>query len=71
LSWRRWQPGRPPPAALGHDGALPGYASIALTSRHGRRQAVVLVDPITESDTVGNRAAQAAYTRLIATAYCG
>jgi len=56
LSWPRWQPGRPPPAALGHDGALPGYASIAPTSRHGRRQAVVLVDSITEPETVGNRA---------------
>jgi D-alanyl-D-alanine carboxypeptidase len=57
--------------AFGHDGELPGYASLALNGRHGRRQAVVLVNSNTPSETVGPPAAQAAYTRLIATAFCG
>jgi D-alanyl-D-alanine carboxypeptidase len=58
-------------AAYGHDGELPGYASLALNGRQGRRQAVVLVNSNTPSETVGPPAAQAAYNRLIATAFCG
>lgn len=57
--------------AFGHDGELPGYASLALNGRHGSRQAVVLVNSNTPAETVGPPAAQAAYTRLIATAFCG
>jgi D-alanyl-D-alanine carboxypeptidase len=57
--------------ALGHDGSLPGYTSLALTGRHGRRQAVVLVNSNTPSEAIGPPAAQAAYNRLIATAFCG
>jgi D-alanyl-D-alanine carboxypeptidase len=57
--------------AYGHDGALPGYKSLALAGRDARRQAVVLVNSITEAETVGGPAAQAAYNRLIATALCG
>jgi hypothetical protein len=44
-------------AAYGHDGSLPGYASLALTSRRARRQAVVLVNSNTESEAVGSPAA--------------
>jgi D-alanyl-D-alanine carboxypeptidase len=57
--------------AFGHDGELPGYASLALNGRHGRRQAIVLVNSNTPSETVGPPAAQSAYTRLVATAFCG
>jgi D-alanyl-D-alanine carboxypeptidase len=57
--------------AYGHDGSVPGYASLALTGRHGRRQAVILVNSNTPSETVGPPAAQAAYNRLVATAFCG
>jgi D-alanyl-D-alanine carboxypeptidase len=55
----------------GHNGAVPGYYSLALNSRDGRRQAVVLVNSITEQETVGDARAQAAYNRLVGTAVCG
>jgi len=56
---------------IGHDGAVPGYASLALNDARGRRQAVILVNTITDQETVGGPAAQAAYARLVATAVCG
>ena len=57
--------------AYGHNGALPGYYSLALNSRDGSRQAVLLVNSITEAETVGDARAQAAFNRLAQTAVCG
>jgi D-alanyl-D-alanine carboxypeptidase len=56
---------------IGHNGAVPGYASLVLNDARGRRQAVILVNAITDQETVGGPAAQAAYARLVATAVCG
>jgi D-alanyl-D-alanine carboxypeptidase len=58
-------------SAWGHDGAVPGYDSVAYSSRDGRRQAVVLANSITFDDRVGGPAAQRALRRLVTTAYCG
>jgi D-alanyl-D-alanine carboxypeptidase len=55
----------------GHDGAVPGYNSIAYNSQDGQRQAVVLANSVTFSDAVGNAKAQRAFERLVTTAYCG
>lgn len=57
--------------AYGHTGALPGYSSLALSSRTAGRQAVLLVNSITDAETVGSARAQAAYDRLAQTAVCG
>jgi D-alanyl-D-alanine carboxypeptidase len=58
-------------AMYGHTGALPGYSSLALSSRTADRQAVLLVNSVTDAETVGNPRAQAAYDRLAQTAVCG
>jgi D-alanyl-D-alanine carboxypeptidase len=55
----------------GHTGALPGYSSLALSSRTAGRQAVLLVNSVTDAETVGSPRAQAAYDRLAQTAVCG
>jgi D-alanyl-D-alanine carboxypeptidase len=53
--------------AWGHDGAVAGYAAIALSSSDGRRQAVLMVNH--DPDTLANRA-KLLFDRLIAKAYC-
>ena len=58
-------------AFWGHDGAVPGYNSIAYNSKDGTKQLVVLVNSVTFSDTVGNKQAQQAFSRLVNTGYCG
>jgi D-alanyl-D-alanine carboxypeptidase len=55
----------------GHDGAVPGYNSIAYNSKDGTKQLVVLVNSVTFSDTVGSKRAQQAFGRLVNTGYCG
>jgi D-alanyl-D-alanine carboxypeptidase len=55
----------------GHDGAVPGYSSVAYNSKDGTKQLVVLVNSVTFSDTVGNKQAQQAFGRLVNTGYCG
>lgn len=55
----------------GHDGAVPGYNSIALNSKDGTKQLVALVNSVTFSDTVGNKRAQQAFQRVVITGYCG
>jgi D-alanyl-D-alanine carboxypeptidase len=55
----------------GHDGAVPGYDSIALNSKDGTKQVVVLANSVSFSDTVGSPRAQRALERLVDTAYCG
>jgi D-alanyl-D-alanine carboxypeptidase len=58
-------------AYWGHDGAAPGYFSIAYSSEDGEREAVVLANSVTATDTVGSRKAQRAFGRLVDAAYCG
>jgi D-alanyl-D-alanine carboxypeptidase len=55
----------------GHDGAVPGYDSIALNSKDASKQVVVLANSVSFSDTVGSPRAQRALGRLVETAYCG
>ena len=54
--------------AWGHDGAVAGYASIALSSANGRRQAVLMVNH--DPDTLA-KPAKVLFDKLIAKAYCG
>ena len=54
----------------GHDGALAGYDSIALNSKDGNKQAVILVNSLTLDDKVGDAKAQQALVRLVKTALC-
>lgn len=54
--------------AWGHDGGIPGYRTWALSSRDGRRQAVVLANLGEDSLTP---AGAAAVMRTLVTAYCG
>jgi D-alanyl-D-alanine carboxypeptidase len=64
--------GRLPCGAFwGHDGAAPGYASLAYNSKDGRRQIVVWANSVTASDKVGGKRAQEAFGRVVKTAYCG
>jgi D-alanyl-D-alanine carboxypeptidase len=58
-------------AFWGHDGAVPGYNSIAYNSKDGAKQLVVLVNSVTFSDTVGSNRAQQIFRRLVNTGYCG
>ena len=57
-------------ARWGHDGALAGYNSIALNSKDGNKQAVILVNSLTFDDKVGDAKAQQALLRLVKTALC-
>ena len=54
----------------GHDGAIAGYDSIALNSKDGKEQTVVLVNSLTLDDKVGDAKAQQALLRLFKTALC-
>ena len=54
----------------GHDGAIAGYDSIALNSKDGNKQAVILVNSLTLDDKVGDPSAQQALLRLFKTALC-
>ena len=54
----------------GHDGAIAGYDSIALNSKDGNKQAVILVNSLTLDDKVGGPRAQQALLRLFKTALC-
>jgi D-alanyl-D-alanine carboxypeptidase len=57
-------------ARWGHDGALAAYSSIALNSKDGKKQMVVLVNSLTLDDKVGDAKAQQALVRLFKTALC-
>ena len=57
-------------ARWGHDGALAAYNSIALNSKDGKKQMVVLVNSLTLDDKVGDAKAQQALLRLFKTALC-
>jgi D-alanyl-D-alanine carboxypeptidase len=64
--------GRLPCGAFwGHDGAAPGYGSLAYDSKNGRRQIVVWANSLTRNDKVGDQRAQRAFRRVVRTAYCG
>jgi D-alanyl-D-alanine carboxypeptidase len=54
----------------GHDGATPGYDTVAYSSKDGLHQAVVYVNSITLTDKVGNAKAQKAWARVVDAAYC-
>jgi D-alanyl-D-alanine carboxypeptidase len=56
---------------FGHDGAIAGYNSLALSSPDASRQTVVLVNSLTLDDKVGNKQAEGAMVRLVKTAVCG
>ena len=55
-------------ARWGHDGAIAAYNSIALNSKDGKKQAVILVNSLTLDDKVGDAKAQQALLRLFKTA---
>lgn len=54
----------------GHDGAAPGYDTVAYSSRDGRHQAVVYVNSVTLTDQVGTPKAQKAWARVVDAAFC-
>jgi D-alanyl-D-alanine carboxypeptidase len=54
----------------GHDGAAPGYDTIAYSTRDGRHQAVVYANSLTLNDQVGSPKAQKAWSRVVDAAYC-
>jgi D-alanyl-D-alanine carboxypeptidase len=62
----------PSPCGLryGHDGAIPGYISVAMNTRNGQRQLVLLANSHTPDDKVGDRKAQRAFGRLFNLAAC-
>ena len=53
-----------------HDGAAPGYDTIAYSTRDGSHQAVVYVNSITLTDQVGSPQAQKAWARVVDAAFC-
>ena len=57
-------------AYWGHDGAAPGYLSLAYESPDGRRAVVVLLNALTFEETPGDAAAQAAFRLLVDEAFC-
>jgi D-alanyl-D-alanine carboxypeptidase len=59
--------GTPCGPAWGNQGGIPGYSTVALSSKDGERQIVVLV---TRDESLPERAGQA-LERVLATAYCG
>jgi D-alanyl-D-alanine carboxypeptidase len=59
--------GTPCGPAWGHGGGIPGYGTMALSSKDGSRQIVVLV---TRDESLPKQAGQA-LERVLATAYCG
>lgn len=62
----------PSPCGLryGHDGAIPGYISVAMNTRNGQRQLVLLANSHTPDDKVGDRKARRAFRRLFNRAAC-
>ena len=55
---------------VGHDGAVPGYMTAALKMEDGRT-VVAFANSLTFADTVGTKAAQAQWNRLVTRAACG
>lgn len=54
----------------GHDGAVAGYDAVALNTKDGRRQLVVLANALAPDDGVGEPKAQRAFGRLVDDAAC-
>ncbi len=57
-------------AYWGHDGAAPGYLSVAFESPDQHREVVALVNSMTFDETPGDGAAQAAWADLLDDAFC-
>jgi D-alanyl-D-alanine carboxypeptidase len=55
---------------VGHDGAIPGYDTIAYSRRDGGRQVAVLASSLTVDSKAGDPAAQQAFLDLIVAAAC-
>ena len=54
----------------GHDGAAPGYLSVAFESPDGRRAVVALINAMTFEETAGDATSQAAWRALVDDAFC-
>jgi D-alanyl-D-alanine carboxypeptidase len=55
----------------GHDGASPGFLSVAYESPDGSHAVVALINTMTFEETPGDAAAQAAWRGLVEDAFCG